>query len=72
MKLALEYLRRYVYRVSKDYRMEDPNIIAIENYIYFDSNFHVSNSGLCLAKSVLMDRVARRNFLKNPLLSRKC
>lgn len=64
--IALEYLYRFVYKVSKDYFLEKESLANLENYIASCEDFKVSCSNLCLAKSILLDRVNRRNVLATP------
>lgn len=66
LTLALEYLNRFVYAVRKDFKIEDEAITNLENSIASCKNFKVSKPDLCYAKSILLDRVNRRNVLKIP------
>lgn len=71
LTLALEYLNRFVYSISKDYFLEDENIICLENYIAICEDFKVREPSLCLAKSTLYERVNLRNILKDSTKRRK-
>lgn len=71
MELALEYLSRFIYKGSQDNQRENSAIETMEDYIYADDDFHVLKGELCVAKSTLMDRVARRHILKRGLSRKK-
>lgn len=64
--LGMEYLNRYVYSVSHEYKLEEPAIVCLENYIDSCKDFEVKDASLCLAKSILYSRVNSRNVLKGP------
>ena len=58
MELALEYMKRFVYRNQYS---GNKMIYTLEEYIYTDDNFIVHDSSLCLIKSQLYSRVSKRN-----------
>lgn len=58
MELALEYLRLFVYKFAN---IENEMIFTLEDYIFAERSFHVSNSNLSLVKSKLYSRTGRRN-----------
>lgn len=64
LTLALEYLNRYVYSVSAEYKLEETAIICLEKYISSCNDFKVTSASLCLAKSMVYNRVNIRNILK--------
>ncbi len=70
LEIALEYLYRFVYKVSEYYKMDDTFIMTLENSIIKCNDFSLKNSSseLCYAKSILLSRVARRNILSSSLV----
>ncbi len=62
MQLALEYLKRFVY---KNQGTNNKMIYILEYYVYQENNFVVRDSSLCLTKSILYNRVNRRNVAKS-------
>ena len=63
MKLALEYFNRFIYRYAN---IENEMISKLEDYIYAENEFTVSDSALCLTKSKLFARAGRR-YVKNSI-----
>lgn len=66
LTLALEYLNRFIYKISRTYKIEENTIANLENHIAFCKSFKVNDANLCYAKSILLDRVNRRNVLTTP------
>lgn len=64
IEIALEYLSR-LYTVSHYHKIEDDYIIALENFIIDrkQEDIIMTNSKLCVTKSIVMARVNARNVL---------
>lgn len=69
--LALTYLSLFVYSVSKDDLYEDPFISRLESYISICKDFKVTDSDLCVAKSILYNRVSLRSSLQDVAQAKK-
>lgn len=76
-EMILIYLSQHIYFISdkasrEDYKVNDLEIIALENFVYsYTTHFRVRDSKLCLAKSILMKRVAVRANINDELKREK-